>query len=517
MDWNEGYVADVEYTAGFYKELSPAYLNYVCVLNGFEPIQLDKPYTYFELGCGQGFTANLLAASNPDGRFYAADFLPAQVARANQLTTAAQLANLTILESRFADLAHGRVPDLPQFDFITLHGVYTWVSAENRRHIVDFMARYLKPGGIVYLSYNAMPGWSSALPLQKLLMEYADVHPDRSDIQIVQARNFIERLSDIDARYFVENESNGMFKNCFDSLIVENPSNLVHEYMNRDWLPMYHADVAQDLWAAKLDFAASADVHMAFPHHYLSAEKQKLVNALPGSRLRETVKDYLLNTGFRRDVFIRGARRMNPVRRLQWLRQTGMALIVPRDIAVRDLYCAGSKVTMKKEMCRVLIDTLVDGPQTLGALAGMPGTAGSGMDELVEVMAILVAEGLVSPYFDSGRSTDDTAARRLNAELAEQSQTHDTYKALASPLLGNGMASGLVQRLVYRALVLQKGEIDAIATAHAVRAVLSAQGLPVMRDDTVLESEPDIEAELLSTVTAILSLRVPIWRQLKML
>lgn len=40
---------------------------------------------------------------------------------------------------------------LPQFDFITLHGIYTWVSRENRQHIVDFIARYLKPGGIVSL------------------------------------------------------------------------------------------------------------------------------------------------------------------------------------------------------------------------------------------------------------------------------------------------------------------------------------------------------------------------------
>lgn len=517
MDWNEGYVADVEYTAGFYKELSPTYLNYVCVLNGFEPVRLDKPYTYFELGCGQGFTANLLAASNPKGRFYAADFLPAQVARANQLAANAQLANLTILESSFADLAHGRVADLPQFDFITLHGVYTWVSAENRRHIVDFMARYLKPGGIVYLSYNAMPGWSAALPLQKLLMQHADLHPERSDIQMVQARDFIERLSDIDAQYFMANESNGVFKHRLDTLIVDKPSYLVHEYMNRDWQPMYHADVAQDLWAAKLDYAASADVVMAFPHHYLSAEKQKLVNGLPGPRLRETVKDYLLNTGFRRDIFIRGARRMNRVLRLQWLRQTGMALIVPHDIAVRDLYCADSKVTMKKAMCCVVIDALADGPKTLEALAGIPGAAGSGMDELVEVTAILVAAGLVSPYFVSGCDTDDTAARRLNAELAEQSQNHDIYQALASPILGNGIASGLVQRLVYRALVLQKGEIDAVAIARTARTVLAAQGLPVTRDDTVLQSEPDIEAELLSTVTAILSLRVPIWRQLKMI
>jgi hypothetical protein len=33
------------------------------------------------------------------------------------------------------------------FDYIALHGVWSWVSPENRGHIVRFAARYLKPGG----------------------------------------------------------------------------------------------------------------------------------------------------------------------------------------------------------------------------------------------------------------------------------------------------------------------------------------------------------------------------------
>ena len=165
MDWTAGYASDVEYTAGFYREQSPAYLNFVCVLNGFEPVALNKSFTYFELGFGRGLTANVMAAANPQGQFYAADFNPAHVAGARQLATSAHLENLILLENSFAELADGHVKGLPQFDFITLHGIYTWVTAENREHIVNFIARYLRPGGIIYLSYNAMPGWAATLPL----------------------------------------------------------------------------------------------------------------------------------------------------------------------------------------------------------------------------------------------------------------------------------------------------------------------------------------------------------------
>jgi tRNA G46 methylase TrmB len=81
MEWREGYTADVEYSAGFYREQSPAYLNFVCWLNGFEPVALDQPFSYCELGFGHGLTVNILAASNPHATFYGTDFNPAQVAR----------------------------------------------------------------------------------------------------------------------------------------------------------------------------------------------------------------------------------------------------------------------------------------------------------------------------------------------------------------------------------------------------------------------------------------------------
>lgn len=53
MDWTEGYASDVEYTAGFYREQAPAFLNFTCLLNGVEPVDLSRPFTYFELGFGR--------------------------------------------------------------------------------------------------------------------------------------------------------------------------------------------------------------------------------------------------------------------------------------------------------------------------------------------------------------------------------------------------------------------------------------------------------------------------------
>jgi len=56
----------------------------------------------------------------------------------------------TLLEDSFAELAAR--PELPEFDIIGLHGVWTWISDENSRVIVDFIRRKLRAGGILYIS-----------------------------------------------------------------------------------------------------------------------------------------------------------------------------------------------------------------------------------------------------------------------------------------------------------------------------------------------------------------------------
>ena len=48
--------------------------------------------------------------------------------------------------------------DLPHFDFIGLHGIWSWISDENRAVIVDFVRRKLAVGGVLYVSYNTQPG-----------------------------------------------------------------------------------------------------------------------------------------------------------------------------------------------------------------------------------------------------------------------------------------------------------------------------------------------------------------------
>src|SRR5690554_933245 len=145
-DWSGGYVWDIEYQPGFYREQAPALLDLVCLLRGIEPpSHAAGRFRYCELGCGTGLGINLLAAANPASEFVAVDFKPAHIARARSLADGAGLENVRFVESSFEDLA-AEADDEP-FDYVTLHGVWRWIAPAARAAITDFPRRRLRPGG----------------------------------------------------------------------------------------------------------------------------------------------------------------------------------------------------------------------------------------------------------------------------------------------------------------------------------------------------------------------------------
>lgn len=513
MNWTEGYVSDVEYVAGFYRELSPGWLNLVCLLNGVQPVPLDQPYQYCELGFGRGFSAQLLAAANPQGQFYAADFNPAHVAGASALVREAQLPNLTLLENSFEQMASGDV-DLPQFDFIVLHGVYTWVTAENRQHIVRFIGRYLKPGGIAYISYNAMPGWAPALPLQRLLVEYADAFPNRADLQIKAATEFLTQMEQANAGYLVQNPS---IKARIDALKTSNQHYLVHEYLHKHWQPLYHADVARDLAAAKLNFVGAAELQGAYPGIFLNDAQRQMIDKLPHGEQRETLKDYLLNTSFRKDVFVRGARRLTVQRQAEQLAQLTLALIVPRAAASLTMKLPGGEVKGVPQLYDPVLDALAQRPHTLAELARLPALAGQTMQSVAQIAALLTASTQTAIYAPSNAVAAPDNAWRMNAALAQQTRYGDEYHALCSPLLGSGLSANYVERLFYLGLQQAPDDITPVALAHVAWQVMRTGGQRMQRDGAALQTEPENLDALTRSAHEFIVNKLPLWRTLKLL
>ncbi len=137
--WNEGYTSEINYTSGYYSELSLARIRLALLCCGIDHGIGENP-NYLELGFGQGLSLNINTATS-SGSFYGTDFNPGQVANARELARSMGKP-LTLLEDSFEELAERN--DLPQFDVIALHGIWSWISDNARAAIVELARKSLK-------------------------------------------------------------------------------------------------------------------------------------------------------------------------------------------------------------------------------------------------------------------------------------------------------------------------------------------------------------------------------------
>ncbi|SAL47094.1 class I SAM-dependent methyltransferase [Caballeronia telluris] len=445
MSWAAGYNNSVEYTTGYYQEQSPTWLKAALVMQRVAPPAEGK-FTYCELGFGQGLTSLILAATHPQGDFYACDFNPLHVIAASSIRDDAQLPNLTLLENSFGELADGQV-DLPMFDFVTLHGIVSWVSNETRAQIVRFLARYLKPGGVVQISYNAMAACAQVQPLQRLLT----LHAGNRGEHFAGAAAFARQLLDTNALHFQRNPDAAARVKSFDAA---DQRYLVHEYMHEQWTPFHFTDMANELANAKLVYAGSARYVQMSPVSWLTNEQSDVINSIKDPMFAEEVRDYFCNRSFRSDVFVRGRAPLNDVRLREHAKRVHL-WANPKAEYQPAVTLEHASVNRSEDAHRPLFDLLRSKPETtLDELFDAPGLAGFGIDSIMQLVRFSLAAGETSIRY--GDVAPRAAADRLNTVLLDRAERGEKWDALASPKFAGGVPVGLLDQLLIAPLRMKR-------------------------------------------------------------
>ncbi len=508
-DWTDGYVSDVAYTDSYYAELAPIHLNYVAILNGCMPRALDHPFTYCELGCGNGHTVSVLAAAYPESRFYGCDINPAHVAKARRLADAAGLKNLTILEASFQELA---AMDLPEFDFITFHGIYSWISEANRKAMLDVIARRLRPGGLVYNSYNCLPGWAGQAPVQRLIREIGHDIPGDSLAKAGGALEFLQKLNSAGSLYLRSNQAAaGLLKN-----LAKKPRTYVaHEYLNEEWHPLYCVDVFREMSTAKLSFVGSATVPENHPHLMFGKEGRDLFDAQPTRERKQLIKDFLLNQRFRCDVYVKGLSPMSPAESRHRLWDMAVGLIRPAaDVIYTAKYRVG-ELRFDHAISRAIIAALDQGAMTVRELAGQPGLSKLTERRLEAAVHTLISAGQIVPFARPAPRLAKLTGKLvlpspLNRHVVGSATEPGARARLVSTIAGRGIGLDLYSRCFTH----EATNGDAAHAPEAVWKKLEKRGLPVMRGDEVLKGREASLAELQKQFDTYMTTTLPLLTRL---
>jgi SAM-dependent methyltransferase len=458
--WGSGYVTDITYLTGYYRHQSPSMIALGCLLGGVaSPMPgPDDPVSYLELGCGQGFGAMVLAASNPHWRVTAIDFNPAHVAAARAWAAEAGLDNIRFLEADFATLAEDpEASEVPEADFVSMHGVWSWVPEPVQAGIVRLLGRKVKPGGAVHVSYNSLPAWGGALGMQRVLRECGLRLGTRSDRQAEEGLKLVQELHAAGALQLTRSP---WVTSLLERMSTLPSQYLAHEYINGAWAPCFHGDVATAFAGAKLEWVGSVSLIENFPELTLTEEQRAVTQRFDDPLLRELVKDACLERSLRHDVFVRGARRMGPVMRDAALRELSISLnIDPADMPFEAEMPAG-RAALSQGFYGPIARALADGPRRVGDLLELPTLEGR-RDNPAELIGILVGLDIAETALRPNAAPTPQAQRFNKVTMAKLMHTENLGRpiAAASHALGTGVPCTLFD--LYVADRVQQGEGEA--------------------------------------------------------
>jgi ribosomal protein L30/L7E len=371
----------------------PVSLNAAALFNGFAPRPLNAGFTWAEFGCGHGITTCLQAAAHPQGHFFGVDRDGAALETGRALAKTSFLANAVFLEGDYT--APHDLEALPPLDFAVAHGVLSWLDLEGRLAFMSRLRPLLKPGAILLLTYDALPGRAALPPLRDLLFSVtAGLEGD----PLGRARKAMDWLrSDRirQGRFFRDNPA---IADMIDHLVALGPHHLSRAFFGGTLRPLHFAQVHGEMKAQGLTFAGRAE---AFLNLVDLAVPSSLRGELRDARSRvelEAKRDFLRDEGFRRDIYVNGPPLADED---TWVRAQGDMIIGSADAPGHGDPTVGfGDQTMSFagppfDQVRAALDL---GPRPLSALMSAAETETVPPSLVLEAARLLLAGGLAAPH-----------------------------------------------------------------------------------------------------------------------
>jgi SAM-dependent methyltransferase len=489
------YVNDVPYVRHYIGDLSPARLRLVAALNGALPPPA-RDFDYCELGCAHGDTLAALAAAYPDARFVGVDLSAAHITSAKRLARDGGLENIGFLERDFADLVE---EDIGEFDFIVAYGLLSWISPEKRKALLDFAKAKLKPGGLLYVSYNAMPGWASVEPLRQLLLSPSSGATDSTLERAQRGVAFAQSMAAAGAEYFSKNPA---ASEMLETMAKAGLPYVVHEYMHEHWSPMYFARVAWEMAAQGLHFLGVSPVFLNFRDTAIPESMDAVFAGVTDRATFESLKDFAINEFFRRDVYVKGRVPRSSEATDAYLSTTAWGTLSSALPDTRSVALHHRTVKLDTPIFDALFAAIAGGASTFAALAARADLASFGEGKLRAALLKLVISDTALPMQEPGRAAPATLADGVFCVPSVYNQmmlrrlSSDTPIVMTSTVAGTAFPISALDGLALRVFT----EVTPPKRVAWIRDFVGKNVLRLAVGDRVIDDQADQRAVILEAV-----------------
>lgn len=271
-------------------EAHPAIIAAVAKRYGLDPPPVDA-CTVLEIGCGDGAHLLPMAVAFPGSRFTGIDLSPSAVAMANETASALNLQNTDFRVINLLEIE----PDFGSFDFIIVHGLYSWIPALVREKLMSVCKRNLTPGGLVYISYNALPGCHTRLMIREMMLFHLQ-NIENPRERIDQARAFVRFLA-------AANPEGTPYRKVLDDVLESSDAAIFHDDLAPVNEPVYFYQFYQHAMRYELQYVGDANWIETRDRSYSPEIRSQLVDLESRDFLMKSqYLDFLKNRRFRRSI-----------------------------------------------------------------------------------------------------------------------------------------------------------------------------------------------------------------------
>ncbi|MDQ8935444.1 class I SAM-dependent methyltransferase [Acinetobacter rudis] len=511
--WNNGYQTTVNYTYGYYRDLSPNYQRFCMLLRGVDCAITDQEHTHCELGFGQGVSVNIHAASS-DGLYWGTDFNPAHAAHAQKMAAQCGIKH-QFFDDSFEEFLNRE--DLPQFDSISLHGIWSWISYENQLIILKFIRKQLKASGIVYISYNCSTGWAANMPIRELFYSHYKFNGKSNNPtqKVSDALEFSQALFDQQPLFL---QRHPLAKHKLDDLKKQNPNYLLHEYLNQDWQCFSFQQIVRLFEDIKLSFAGSTDLSTLINEIHLNQEQREFIDQIEHPIFKEQCRDYFVANQFRRDLYVRGKTDLSPLEVKERLRNTHFIFLTTIDALPSTIQGVLGSFDLIHDVYVKIAQQYVKHKYRPITLKQLEESTNLSYKQLLDSLVILCHLGFAQPCLDQMPSSNTLhKCQSLNRYLVTQAKFHNNYQVLANPLTGMGLVYNQFELLTFYVYFIEK-ITDKNGITQRLQLIFDDLGMVLVGEENQPVADRDENMALLNKQIELLFDRqkIDIVKQLKL-
>jgi hypothetical protein len=242
-----------------------------------------------------------------------------------------------------------------------------------------------------------------------------------------------------------------------------------------------------------------------------------LMTETKDQHLRETLRDFGVAQGFRRDIYRRGLAPMPLAEHQAVLNELTLSWTGAKAGEQVTINTSMGALTGRPELYGPLLAMLEAGPLSIGQASAVAPFAGRPIVELLQAFSLLLTGGYANPALPGGSSAvvRDGAAR-LNAAIARMNAHGTDFPRVVAPATGMAMTVDGLEILVLGEL-LAGGAADPAALGAEVLKALIRSGRSMRHEGEPVTDPAKEQALVVDAVRTMLERRVPLLRRLGVL